>query len=685
MKKQRCLRGIVAGILSLSLLLGNTAVFAEEWAFSDRIAALREMDSVWVDYARTQIDRDLNAPEAYTEANSALPEKYDLRVEGLSTAVKDQSPLSDCYAFGAIGSVESNYLKQTGKTGNTPSFSEKHLAYFAQHTRPDNLNQAGEGIVSLKDDGTVDETGVGLEWGMPTLSIGQLSNGEGVVSTGLVPHTADDGTMESTKLWTVSEDYRNLSEARVTQAEILSTPANYSSGSYQYDAQATQNIKKHLVDNGALCISMGVYDAKSAEDAKSVWNEATGAYYSKPETRSNHAVTLIGWDDTFSKTNFSVGNQPAGDGAWLIKNSWGNTSSGMNFLNAVPNAAGSKDCGYFWMSYYEGSIMTPVSYQVDVGADDHDNLMQYDYLNIRNPYSMIGEIIKTILTTKGITADKSVANVFTAQGYETLSAVSFIAPAPGCNVDIQIYRNGSPGEIAERTPDVTLNTEAVESAGFHTLDLGEKAINLRPNEAYTIVQTITSKNESYLPVELGSELEKNPSGGMTGAQAVCNPGESYVQTSEGWTDLSQIGEVTLKEQSKEMTFTVGNAMIKAYTNNREATAAELVMAQIDALGEIISLDQESQVVAARAAYDALPQREKAQVENIAVLEAAEAKIAALKAAQPQPEPQTSVQTVDTKGNATTGVTGVGTGLWVGAGLLAIMLIIGGCYAKKRMM
>ena len=203
MKKQRCLRGIVAGILSLSLLLGNTAVFAEEWAFSDRIAALREMDSVWVDYARTQIDRDLNEPEAYTEANSALPEKYDLRSEGLSTAVKDQSPLSDCYAFGAIGSVESNYLKQTG---NTPSFSEKHLAYFAQHSRPDNLDQAGEGIVSLKDDGTVDETGAGLEWGMPTRSIGQLSNGEGVVSTGLVPHTADDGTMESTKLWTVSED-----------------------------------------------------------------------------------------------------------------------------------------------------------------------------------------------------------------------------------------------------------------------------------------------------------------------------------------------------------------------------------------------------------------------------------------------------------------------------------------------
>ena len=48
----------------------------------------------------------------------------------------------------------------------------------------------------------------------------------------------------------------------------------------------------------------------------------------------NHDVEIVGWNDNYSKTNFIV--QPAGNGAWLCKNSWGTTY----------------DSGFFWMSYY---------------------------------------------------------------------------------------------------------------------------------------------------------------------------------------------------------------------------------------------------------------------------------------------------------------------------------------------
>ncbi|MEG1432053.1 lectin like domain-containing protein [Eubacterium sp.] len=678
MQKQWLLRGMVTAVVSVGLLLGNSAVFAESWEFSDRIASLQEVDRVWNDYVQQHIDRDMDEPEAYSEANAALPETYDLRTLGLSTGVKNQSPLSDCYAFGTIASVESNYLKQTGKV---PDFSEKQLAYFAKHARPENLNQGGEGINSLKKDGTVDETGAGLEWGVATLAIGQLSNGEGVVNSSSVPHTADDGTLEATHLWTVSEDFRNISEAWLTEAEILSSPANYSTGIYRYDAQATQNIKTSLMENGALSVYMGVYDAKSEADARSVWNETTGAYYSKPDTAPNHVVTIIGWDDNFSLDNFSTGNQPEGSGAWLIKNSWGEKPSGINFLNAVPNDKGDKDYGYFWMSYYDKSIMAPVSHTVDPGADDHDNLVQYDYLNIRNYDSIVKGITQQILKEKGMTAGQSVANVFTAADYETLSVISVMTPEPKYQGEIQIYRNCTPEKIEGKTPDVTLNTGVFENAGFHTYDLGEQAINLRPNESYTIVQTITGgKDQSYLPVELGSQ-PKSLTGGPTGSTAVCNPGESYVQTTEGWVDLAQIGEVAVQNESATMTLTVGNAMIKAYTQNREATTAELVMAQIDALGEITRLDQEPQVLAARAAYEALDETEKTQVENIALLVAAEKKIVELKAAQAQ---SSETKAAD-RNNTTTGVMENATGLWIGSGLLFIALVIGGWYAKKRMM
>ncbi|MEG2419030.1 MAG: hypothetical protein RSB35_09000, partial [Eubacterium sp.] len=99
MQKQWLLRGMVTAVVSVGLLLGNSAVFAESWEFSDRIASLQEVDRVWNDYVQQHIDRDMDEPEAYSEANAALPETYDLRTLGLSTGVKNQSPLSDCYAF----------------------------------------------------------------------------------------------------------------------------------------------------------------------------------------------------------------------------------------------------------------------------------------------------------------------------------------------------------------------------------------------------------------------------------------------------------------------------------------------------------------------------------------------------------------------------------------------------------
>ncbi|MEG2419091.1 MAG: hypothetical protein RSB35_09325, partial [Eubacterium sp.] len=93
------------------------------------------------------------------------------------------------------------------------------------------------------------------------------------------------------------------------------------------------------------------------------------------------------------------------------------------------------------------------------------------------------------------------------------------------------------------------------------------------------------------------------------------------------------------------------------------------------------LDQEPQVLAARAAYEALDETEKTQVENIALLVAAEKKIVELKAAQAQ---SSETKAAD-RNNTTTGVMENATGLWIGSGLLFIALVIGGWYAKKRMM
>lgn len=64
-------------------------------------------------------------------------------------------------------------------------------------------------------------------------------------------------------------------------------------------------------------------------------------------------------------------------------------------------------------------------------------------------------------------------------------------------------------------------------------------------------------------------------------------------------------------------------------NTSAADPAQAVIDQIDALGEITSLDQKAEVEAARVAYNALTDAQKALVTNYSKLEAAEQKIQAL--------------------------------------------------------
>ena len=63
-----------------------------------------------------------------------FPEKYDLRDHGLVTDVKFQNPWGTCWAFGAVGSLESNALLQGV---SDPDYSEKSLVWFSQQELKD--------------------------------------------------------------------------------------------------------------------------------------------------------------------------------------------------------------------------------------------------------------------------------------------------------------------------------------------------------------------------------------------------------------------------------------------------------------------------------------------------------------------------------------------------------------------
>ena len=65
-------------------------------------------------------------------------------------------------------------------------------------------------------------------------------------------------------------------------------------------------------------------------------------YFPYVTKRLNHTVEVVGWDDTYGAEHFV--KKPQKDGAWLVKNSWGQKGY---------QGVGS---GFYWISYEDGSL-----------------------------------------------------------------------------------------------------------------------------------------------------------------------------------------------------------------------------------------------------------------------------------------------------------------------------------------
>ena len=622
-KKYRRTAAMLAATFTALLAVSSFSFVQAEENTEISFPALEEIP--FADMLKDQLDRDLNVPATYANTGVDLPASYDLRDYQLSTSVKNQDPLGTCWAFAATAAVESNYLL---KTGVAPDFSEKHLAYFTKHARPEGLDQAGEGMNN-------NNIGSALDSGQVTNAMGTYAAWQGPVYESDVPYQDDNGGKDKDANWTVNETYRTASEAHLQNAEIFPSPANWTTGEYVYDAKAVEQIKESIYNNGAVSAFYYVYQPTSDAEKDNIlkyWNEEHGCYYTTGSNSPNHVVAIIGWDDNFSKDNFSGDTKPEGNGAFLIKNSWGEDpdsySAAHDYLHDIPNDEGGKDYGYFWISYYDESLSLPVSYEMDVITDgfDYDNIEQYDYLGITSPLSMSQSAAQAVLADNGYTGgmDESVANVFTADDYVTLAAVSlFSNQAEGSTAEIAVYLGGESGKPESGTL-VSKQTATVDGNGFYTINL-DQPVNLRPGDTYTIVQTVNGGSaNNYLPVEIGYLLNSFE------YIAVSNPGESYISCDGQWLDVSTLKPFELQTQETTMKLTLGNAMIKAYTNGRQENAADDVIAMIQNLPEITGLEQESDVVKVRDAYDALTEDLKAQVYNLNLLEAAELKITSLK-------------------------------------------------------
>jgi C1A family cysteine protease len=163
------------------------------------------------------------------------------------------------------------------------------------------------------------------------------------------------------------------------------------------------NIKQAVMDYGAVAVSFYVDDY--------YLKSATSAYYCNEEYGTNHAVCIVGWDDNYSKSNFKT--QPSGDGAFIVKNSWG-TSWGSS--------------GYFYMSYYDVNLMmwAPGGVFRADSPGNYSTIYQYDPLGWVTSYGYSDETAWF-------------ANVFTASNSDPLTAVGWYTAEPNSPYEVYIY------------------------------------------------------------------------------------------------------------------------------------------------------------------------------------------------------------------------------------------------------
>ena len=201
-----------------------------------------------------------------------------------------------------------------------------------------------------------------------------------------------------------------------------------SEGNYVFNPVGIAAIKLELSQGHGVAVSYLADQSKPNQEIGDAgyMNTTNWAQYYNGERTTNHAVSIVGYDDNYPKENFTrimngevvEGSTPPADGALIIKNSWGalteedkatmtyDIDGNPVYVSPDANGWGYEDSGYFYLSYYDHSISNTESFEFykkdelkykEVNFDQYDLLQGGDYEDF------------------GFESDMKTANVFDAE------------------------------------------------------------------------------------------------------------------------------------------------------------------------------------------------------------------------------------------------------------------------------
>lgn len=358
---------------------------------------------------------DLSHVIAPPEEMVQYPSKFDWRNTGDVTPPRNQGSCGSCWAFAGIGDLESSILIEGGP------------AYDLSEENALSCNAHGVGCTGGND-----------------IYLANYLTQAGAALESCAPYDARDGTACKTSCVNV----RKVSGYRVIGTGLDNpTAANINA------------IKSALMSYGPLWVTM---DASAP--GFSAYTGGVFEYWLS--TTVNHAVLLIGWDDTLRHSH--------GYGAWIVKNSWG-TYWG--------------EGGYFKIAFGSAKFGNRVSaYSSTRGFYYNEKMFYYD------ERGWVGSFSYQPYDTWG-----AVRFVPTANG--RLERVDFWVVANGLNYQIYVYDSIGGSNPYTFSGLLASQSGSVTQAGYCSVELNTKPLVTSGNDIVIAVRFTFSAYQWPVPYD----------------------------------------------------------------------------------------------------------------------------------------------------------------------------------------
>lgn len=338
----------------------------------------------------------------------------------------------------------------------------------------------------------------------------------------LIPPPNQPTAFKVTAMAFYDQGFSNNVPLPASTGDVTLGGSTYSAYSFTLGASDPQVevVKQAILQNGAVTTYMNA-DGNFHQAPGNViqyfnGNSATGY--------SDHSVTIIGWNDTYSMTDPHT--LATSTGAWLVQNSWG--------------TGGTSGDGTFWASYNDAVIGRSgvSSFQLASMAPYSQTVLQNELgpMDYSGDYLTSNQTIPTSLTNAptGMACDPhSVgASILTPAADGTLLALGVVTQVAGVKVKVDIFdswNNGPSSLLANQT-------FTLDSIGYQQLDLSQ-ALSVYAQDSFVVQLTYLDANtlqavSNALPVTFGGS-------GLNGYDTVPG-GLSYYLDGSNWVDFSTV-------------------------------------------------------------------------------------------------------------------------------------------------